>query len=123
MSARGVAVPSANLAVRKASLSNSSPGAGNHSPQPGAHGGRLQAVPLWFSFRKDRSQGTGGPDCQSRRGGAGTTDRKSTRLNSSHRCISYAVFCLKKKKNINKHKEKKNAQFQCHMRASRASAG
>src|SRR5437879_11434134 len=29
-------------------------------------------------------------------------DRKSTRLNSSHRCISYAVFCLKKKKK-NKH--------------------
>src|SRR5436189_1310897 len=28
------------------------------------------------------------------------TDRKSTRLNSSHRCISYAVFCLKKKKSI-----------------------
>src|ERR1017187_4136480 len=28
----------------------------------------------------------------------GLTDRKSTRLNSSHRCISYAVFCLKKKK-------------------------
>src|SRR5437762_8705592 len=27
-------------------------------------------------------------------------DRKSTRLNSSHRCISYAVFCLKKKKEI-----------------------
>src|SRR5437762_11197254 len=25
-------------------------------------------------------------------------DRKSTRLNSSHRCNSYAVFCLKKKK-------------------------
>src|ERR1017187_10613540 len=24
------------------------------------------------------------------------TDRKSTRLNSSHRCISYAAFCLKK---------------------------
>src|SRR5437879_8663105 len=29
------------------------------------------------------------------------SDRKSTRLNSSHRCISYAVFCLKKKKNTN----------------------
>src|SRR5947208_9019646 len=28
----------------------------------------------------------------------GTTDRKSTRLNSSHQIISYAVFCLKKKK-------------------------
>src|SRR5688572_32185487 len=29
------------------------------------------------------------------------TDRKSTRLNSSHSQISYAVFCLKKKKNKN----------------------
>src|SRR5437762_4917764 len=28
-------------------------------------------------------------------------DRKSTRLNSSHRCISYAVFCLKKKTKTN----------------------
>src|SRR3712207_8632387 len=31
--------------------------------------------------------------------GAGPQDRKSTRLNSSHANISYAVFCLKKKKN------------------------
>src|SRR2546430_17349940 len=31
-------------------------------------------------------------------GKSGTTDRKSTRLNSSHSQISYAVFCLKKKK-------------------------
>src|SRR5256885_7049984 len=30
--------------------------------------------------------------------GAPRTDRKSTRLNSSHLVISYAVFCLKKKK-------------------------
>src|SRR2546421_8839812 len=30
----------------------------------------------------------------------GYTDRKSTRLNSSHDQISYAVFCLKKKKKI-----------------------
>src|SRR5438132_10649306 len=29
-------------------------------------------------------------------------DRKSTRLNSSHTVISYAVFCLKKKKQIHK---------------------
>src|SRR5688500_20074967 len=35
-----------------------------------------------------------------------TIDRKSTRLNSSHLVISYAVFCLKKKK---KH-EKKNSR-------------
>src|SRR5688572_31160280 len=31
-------------------------------------------------------------------------DRKSTRLNSSHSQISYAVFCLKKKKNKNNRK-------------------
>src|SRR3712207_7568442 len=30
----------------------------------------------------------------------GQADRKSTRLNSSHANISYAVFCLKKKKNL-----------------------
>src|SRR6266568_8032330 len=30
-------------------------------------------------------------------GGLGRRDRKSTRLNSSHSSISYAVFCLKKK--------------------------
>src|SRR5437899_7553753 len=32
------------------------------------------------------------------RGGLAEADRKSTRLNSSHLGISYAVFCLKKKK-------------------------
>ena len=37
------------------------------------------------------------------------SDRKSTRLNSSHGYISYAVFCLKKKKN-KKNKQKKNKQ-------------
>src|SRR5437899_9816848 len=37
---------------------------------------------------------------------ADTLDRKSTRLNSSHLGISYAVFCLKKKKN--KSKTRKN---------------
>src|SRR5689334_24269010 len=31
---------------------------------------------------------------------AASADRKSTRLNSSHSSISYAVFCLKKKKKI-----------------------
>src|SRR5688572_30955125 len=34
---------------------------------------------------------------------ASTTDRKSTRLNSSHSQISYAVFCLKKKKKNKTH--------------------
>src|SRR5256884_2937745 len=34
---------------------------------------------------------------------AGKRDRKSTRLNSSHGYISYAVFCLKKKKKQHNH--------------------
>src|ERR1039458_8902529 len=34
----------------------------------------------------------------------GYADRKSTRLNSSHLGISYAVFCLKKKKKKDKHR-------------------
>src|SRR5437762_5048923 len=38
--------------------------------------------------------------------GSARQDRKSTRLNSSHRCISYAVFCLKKKKKKKKKKIK-----------------
>src|SRR3712207_8624208 len=42
-----------------------------------------------------------GVDLPRARAGAGGADRKSTRLNSSHANISYAVFCLKKKKTIN----------------------
>src|SRR2546430_8845131 len=39
------------------------------------------------------------PACSPVRDKHGISDRKSTRLNSSHSQISYAVFCLKKKKN------------------------
>src|SRR5256885_15170924 len=43
--------------------------------------------------------GCGGSPTRGRpRWRVGPTDRKSTRLNSSHLVISYAVFCLKKKK-------------------------
>src|SRR5438132_2331021 len=38
------------------------------------------------------------PKCSSAPRPLAPTDRKSTRLNSSHTVISYAVFCLKKKK-------------------------
>src|SRR5437899_3895200 len=44
-------------------------------------------------------------------------DRKSTRLNSSHLGISYAVFCLKKKKNKNQTMQKTigyNGQYKPH---------
>src|SRR5688572_32526589 len=40
------------------------------------------------------------------RPGGPSPDRKSTRLNSSHSQISYAVFCLKKKKKKKKNKKK-----------------
>src|SRR5207249_7129983 len=51
-----------------------------------------------------------GPD---RRGGgqAAAGDRKSTRLNSSHVSISYAVFCLKKKKKQSRHASILNISF------------
>src|SRR5205814_8816241 len=39
-------------------------------------------------------------------------DRKSTRLNSSHLGISYAVFCLKKKKQKNKKKNYKEKNYE-----------
>src|SRR2546426_7334199 len=45
--------------------------------------------------------GTSGTSRLRRAGPASVaSDRKSTRLNSSHLVISYAVFCLKKKKNL-----------------------
>src|SRR2546426_6788575 len=41
------------------------------------------------------------------RPGPARPDRKSTRLNSSHLVISYAVFCLKKKKNKNQNAQRR----------------
>src|SRR5438128_8812143 len=52
-----------------------------------------------------RALGSPGParNASAARPGAGARpDRKSTRLNSSHGSISYAVFCLKKKKKTQK---------------------
>src|SRR5438552_14126882 len=50
----------------------------------------------------DADGGVGGDGDQGNVGGlpavTGGEDRKSTRLNSSHQIISYAVFCLKKKR-------------------------
>src|SRR5438094_3592351 len=40
-----------------------------------------------------------------------SADRKSTRLNSSHRTISYAVFCLKKKKKKKNKNKIKTIQY------------
>src|SRR5258708_20452082 len=47
-----------------------------------------------------------------------TRDRKSTRLNSSHQIISYAVFCLKKKnKESTQHESSKDYNLRLHSRA------
>src|SRR5256885_7066055 len=47
-----------------------------------------------------RNQGQTRPKLECRARVLRGLDRKSTRLNSSHLVISYAVFCLKKKKNM-----------------------
>src|SRR5438552_9643704 len=53
---------------------------------------------LWPAERRDRVPHRDHPQSLEDRGGDSGLDRKSTRLNSSHQIISYAVFCLKKKK-------------------------
>src|SRR3712207_7252245 len=58
----------------------------------GDHRGRLHARAV-----RGRHQRLA-PDLPARHLAAPPADRKSTRLNSSHANISYAVFCLKKKK-------------------------
>src|SRR2546426_3645526 len=54
----------------------------------------------------------------------GFLDRKSTRLNSSHLVISYAVFCLKKKKKGRKNTfiRKFDIQSQVHARSTQLTA-
>src|SRR6476660_9960216 len=61
---------------------------------------RSTLFPYTTLFRSPRGAGHArGPPARGARPGRG--DRKSTRLNSSHQIISYAVFCLKKKKKKN----------------------
>src|SRR5207244_11577598 len=57
------------------------------APNPGS-----QTAPFPAARHLERNRGRGRED-----DGQGPRDRKSTRLNSSHQIISYAVFCLKKK--------------------------
>src|SRR5215204_7226573 len=58
-----------------------------HDALPIRRSGRMRCPPFSSGCRRG---------CSPARGS--TSDRKSTRLNSSHTVISYAVFCLKKKK-------------------------
>src|SRR3989442_10603269 len=68
---------------------------------------RSTLFPYTTLFRSGQGGEQGKQQCAQRRRGADhgsagvqRVDRKSTRLNSSHVRISYAVFCLKKKKTI-----------------------
>src|SRR5258708_21335019 len=71
---------------------------------------RSTLFPYTTLFRSDRvierafPVGRGATDVQMA-SAAFRRDRKSTRLNSSHQIISYAVFCLKKKKQLNECRE------------------
>src|SRR5947208_12833797 len=66
---------------------------------------RTPALPAWAipeNWRKGIRPGKNcnGNGVHTNGANGGSKDRKSTRLNSSHQIISYAVFCLKKKKKI-----------------------
>src|SRR5438034_7102754 len=71
--------------------------------------------------------GSSAPCPRLQRNGAQDPDRKSTRLNSSHTVISYAVFCLKKKKkkkqkkkpSRNKKTKVRNKQSETHRKLTR----
>src|SRR5258708_30817522 len=54
-----------------------------------------------IEIKCDQQKLCGGFWCRDRNDVCHGVDRKSTRLNSSHQIISYAVFCLKKKKKMN----------------------
>src|SRR2546430_11653834 len=63
----------------------------------GGHQGRSFRRPLFFGAGSEEQGPSERTSSKSPKINAGEQDRKSTRLNSSHSQISYAVFCLKKK--------------------------
>src|SRR5690348_17761082 len=65
---------------------------GPAGPRHRSGGGTAGTAPFYTEARRSNRSAA------SRDGDDRTGDRKSTRLNSSHPSISYAVFCLKKKK-------------------------
>src|SRR3712207_7018553 len=77
-------------------------GAGDPRRGPAQPARRRRRRPTRRAVRRDRGGGVGQELVDPRVGGGARRgrrgrDRKSTRLNSSHANISYAVFCLKKK--------------------------
>src|SRR2546430_7577419 len=64
-----------------------------------------------FRSERDRAVLGGAGERENPHGGLAERDRKSTRLNSSHSQISYAVFCLKKKKKNNQNTHWRHAHI------------
>src|SRR5438876_4839240 len=62
------------------------------------HGLKLRGAPMETKAPSPQTIRFGDFELDARAGELRKKDRKSTRLNSSHPSISYAVFCLKKKK-------------------------
>src|SRR5207248_10393054 len=71
-----------HLAVRPAAAGGGGPAALEHGSVVQDHGDHVAARPVLADGGRRQEQRVG------------RVDRKSTRLNSSHRTISYAVFCL-----------------------------
>src|SRR5438309_11551426 len=67
-------------------------------PISGAGSGVVEEMHVADADRARSGMQRGGRRAELGRHAIGRQDRKSTRLNSSHSSISYAVFCLKKKK-------------------------
>src|ERR671922_1720901 len=90
-----------------AKIADSASATGSVGPLSGRNcGTKVRKNSATFGFRAFDTKpcANGRPPRASRSGSLGrpaesSIDRKSTRLNSSHQIISYAVFCLKKKKN------------------------
>src|SRR5574340_1498256 len=76
---------------------------------------RSTLFPYTTLFRSPGREIPGPPEVRPRSGrGRQPGDRKSTRLNSSHQKISYAVFCLKKKKEVYSWNAKCRSQLVAH---------
>src|SRR5437667_7448779 len=79
----------------------------SHSPKENITPQQAPEIPnQWHKTAKDYKNYSGdynGPKLNEQMITTIARDRKSTRLNSSHITISYAVFCLKKKKKKQKH--------------------
>src|SRR5258708_24392781 len=80
------------------------------------------ALPIFPGRTARRAAAAATAGCPERSRTARCRDRKSTRLNSSHQIISYAVFCLKKKKRTHQQQDRRVDDRRCRCLADSAGA-